>query len=264
MLVALMERETAIDPRRLIVRLAVAVLAADGRITREELTALGELDELGLGHISDFARAEIERAVDAPIDIASTCGGLAALSPQSGALLVAVLADIAASDGALSRGEAAVLQTVAACFGLEPGVTEEILASKRAGVVPPTPVRERPGMNVPQALAGAQPGGAPVEEPQEETPIEASPFRQGEDRGADATASAGGAAAELVLAFAVLGLKPGARRGDVDAAYRAIVERYNPARVIDLGTEFAVLAVRKLERATAAVEVVLAAVRSAG
>jgi len=36
------------------------------------------------------------------------------------------------------------------------------------------------------------------------------------------------------------------------------VERYNPAKVIDLGPEFAILAVRKLAEATTALEAILA------
>jgi hypothetical protein len=44
----------------------------------------------------------------------------------------------------------------------------------------------------------------------------------------------------------------------VDAAYRAVIERYQPIKVIDLGPEFAVLAVRRLAAATAAFTVLAA------
>ena len=38
----------------------------------------------------------------------------------------------------------------------------------------------------------------------------------------------------------------------MESAYRAVVERYQPAKVIDLGPEFAVLAVNRLAAATEA------------
>jgi len=55
----------------------------------------------------------------------------------------------------------------------------------------------------------------------------------------------------LAHAFAPLGVRPGASRVEFENAYRAALERYNPNKVIDLGTEFASLAVQKLAQATA-------------
>jgi DnaJ-domain-containing protein 1 len=62
-----------------------------------------------------------------------------------------------------------------------------------------------------------------------------------------------------VRAYALLGVRPGASRAELENAYRAALERYNPNKVIDLGTEFASLAVQKLAQATAAFEFALAA-----
>ena len=44
-----------INPRRLIARLAVAVMVADGRITPSEHEAVRRLDQLGLGPLSQLA-----------------------------------------------------------------------------------------------------------------------------------------------------------------------------------------------------------------
>jgi DnaJ-domain-containing protein 1 len=245
-----MNSEPRIDPRRLIVRLAVAVLAADGRITSTELAALEALDRLGLGRISDFAESEIRRAVEAPIDVAATCDALPALSPEGATLLVAVLAEIAGSDGVVSRGEEATLREVAECFGLPPEALAEILAKTRDGFA---------------SSKGS--GGSPVPKPEPmrpgralgQEPVRPGPPEPPHEPGVDDTPPA--ADARLAHAFAVLGLQPGVDRAELDAAYRAIVERYDPARVLDLGTEFAALAVHKLVRATAAFEAILAALR---
>lgn len=67
----------------------------------------------------------------------------------------------------------------------------------------------------------------------------------------------------LAHAFALLGVRPGASRVELENAYRAALERYNPNKAIDLGTEFASLAVQKLAQATAASEFVLAAAEDA-
>ena len=43
------------DTRRLLAQLAVAVIAADGRVTSSELEAVARLDDLGLGRLSTLA-----------------------------------------------------------------------------------------------------------------------------------------------------------------------------------------------------------------
>ena len=57
---------------------------------------------------------------------------------------------------------------------------------------------------------------------------------------------------ELNWALPLLGLGAGASADQTDAAYAALVRRYNPAGVIDLGPEFAVLAVQRLNAITEA------------
>jgi hypothetical protein len=54
-----------------------------------------------------------------------------------------------------------------------------------------------------------------------------------------------GTHAELDWALPVLGLGAGASADEMDAAYATLVRRYNPATVIELGPEFAVLAVQR-------------------
>jgi DnaJ-domain-containing protein 1 len=61
---------------------------------------------------------------------------------------------------------------------------------------------------------------------------------------------------DIERAYRVLGIDAGASRARLEAAYLQLVERYNPAKVEDLGTEFTSLAVRKLAEVTAAFETV--------
>ena len=63
-------------------------------------------------------------------------------------------------------------------------------------------------------------------------------------------------------ALALLGLDASARRADLDEAYRRLVERYDPSKVIELGADFAALAVRKLGELTDAYEIVADALSS--
>jgi hypothetical protein len=54
-------------------------------------------------------------------------------------------------------------------------------------------------------------------------------------------------------------VSPGAPRDVVDAAYLALVERWDPRAVAPMGAEFVALAVRKIAAATRAWEAVTAA-----
>lgn len=58
----------------------------------------------------------------------------------------------------------------------------------------------------------------------------------------------------------LLGVGPHATREDVDAAYLRLVAFYDPAKVLDLGPEFVVLAVRRLGQATTAYQIAAGAV----
>jgi uncharacterized tellurite resistance protein B-like protein len=211
-----MERENV---GRLIARLAVAVIAADGRITPAEVAALGRLDALGLGPLSALAREEIERAVQQPIDVEATCAELPRLGEEAAALLLTVLAEIAASDRVLAPRERDVFEAVAGHLGVAPSAAAHILEAAIS------------------AVGAAEPEGAPPPV-RAEAGTPADPSRQ--------------------RALRVLGLEPGAGRSRIDATYLDLVQRYDPARVADLGPEFAVLAVRRLAAITDAYEAALA------
>jgi uncharacterized tellurite resistance protein B-like protein len=220
-----------IDIRRLIARLAVAIMAADGRITTAELGSLRRLDDLGLGPLGDIAREEIERAAREPIDVAATCTSLPALTHEAADLLLGALAELAACDRHLADREREVFHLVAGHLGLDAAAAarmlEDALTAARAF----------------EDVLPARAGGA----------SEAAPC-----------ASADGAqeaVAPLRRALRVLGLEPGAARSRIDAAFLDRVQRYDPAKVGELGPEFAALAVRRLAVITDAYEVAIAGVR---
>lgn len=224
------------DPRRLIARLAVAVMVADGRITCAEHDALERLDELGLGPLSDLAEEEIQRAVDQPIDLGETCAGLANASPEAATVIVALLAEIAASDRSLSPEELDVVSTVATLLGLGPDESLRILSAAAAeyGVRLPPETEPRAPVH------GARRERVTVIHDRDDDGPGVQPV------GADA----------LARAYSLLGIDTAAGRGGIDAAYLELIERYNPAKVVGLGMEFVALAVHKLAEVTAAFETV--------
>ncbi len=225
------------DPRRLIVRLAVAVMAADGRINLEEMNAAERLDRLGLGPLSRLVDEEIERAVREPIDLGETCAGLSAASARAGAVILTALAEIATADRALTASEAQMLETIGRLLGLPPALASHVLSVARAACRQERPSEDEEELRV----AGAR-----------ETARRSLPETPG--LGASVT----GVDAVLARAHALLDVGPSATRAELNAAYRVLVERYDPAKVIELGPEFAALAVRKLAEITAAFEAVLA------
>jgi tellurite resistance protein len=209
------------DPRRLIARLAVAIAAADGHVTPNELLATEELDLLGLGRLSRLVQEELVAAVDQPIELRETCAGLVGLGPQTGAIILTVLAHIAASEGAVSPREREAYGTIAACLGI-PG--------RDAGHI------------LDAAIAATHARRAQPEEAAERAPA----------------APAVGASARA-RAWRVLGLEPGTPRDRLEAAYLAAVERYDPAKVMPLGADFVRLSIRKLAELTDAFDEVRAA-----
>ena len=219
------------DPRRLIARLAVAVMVADGRITPSEYDALERLDALGLGPLSNLAEDEIRAATRHPIDLRATCEGLARATPQAAAVILSVLAEIAASDSSVSPAELDTQRSVATLLGLETSETVHILSAAMTEY----------GATL--AVDSAAPSSA------------ASNPEYVEERAVTPTVHQ----AELERAYRVLGIDAAASRAGVDAAYLELVERYNPSKVADLGAEFAALAVRRLAEATSAFETVLGA-----
>lgn len=232
------------DPRRLIARLAVAVMVADGRITPSEYEALERLDGLGLGPLSDLAEDEIRMATRQPIDLRAACEGLAQATPQAAAVILSVLAEIAASDGSVSSAEANTLHTVATLLGLNSAETAHILSAAMTEC------------EATMAADGTVPSAGAPKQTRERVVVvretDEPPVAPGVDR------------SELQRACCVLGIDAGTSRAHLDATYLALVERYNPAKVADLGAEFAALAVRRLVEVTAAFETVLDARFEAG
>ena len=245
----------ATDPRSIIARLAVAVMAADGRITAGELDVASHLDSLGLGDLSDPVRAEIQIAMRDPIDPVAVCGELTPLSREAAATIVAALAEIALADRMLSRRESQVLFLIARALGLHDSETEHLVRGSlvaHGAVLRPDADEPAPGpaasppprTSVPQPTPAAPPAATgSVERPEEQRPPQLH-VREPKADGLD-----------LDRARDMLGVGPHATREDVDAAYLRLVSFYDPAKVIDLGPEFVVLSVRRLGQATTAYQI---------
>jgi DnaJ-domain-containing protein 1 len=218
------------DPRRLVARLAVAVMAADRRVGPTELAALeglgvrempaiARLDRLGLGALSTLAFEEARRTASRPPQLDDACASLRATLPNAIPGVLAALTEIAASDGPLVPAETRVLGAIAKRLGMPTNEARLLFATTVAAELAPgeadlTIGRSRPVSSV--ALAQAR---------------------------------------------RVLGVQAGARVDTIEAAYRRLVERYNPAKVAALGGDFAALAVRKLAGITDAYDTVLASLR---
>ena len=117
-----------------VARLAAAVMAVDGRIVAPELEAAERLRSLGLGGLEPLILDELEQTGD-PIDVGAACEALRGIHPEGAATLLGLLAQIAASDGRVSREEHALLDTIAAGIGLG----EEHATIEAARVVPGHP-----------------------------------------------------------------------------------------------------------------------------
>jgi len=214
-----------LDPRRLIVRLAVAVMTADGRITPSERDALSRFDDIGLGRLSDLVDEEVQRAAHEPIDLVATCEPLIDASPEVATIITSVLCDIAASDRAVTASEVTTLSAVATLLGLSEAEIERLLRTAMSAY-DATLVRE------PEPLLTPAPPA---------TSAEPKPSVAPRDPG-------------LEQALRTLGLTAGADARSLAAAYLDLVARYNPAKVAELGAEFAALAVKKLGMFTDAFE----------
>jgi uncharacterized tellurite resistance protein B-like protein len=243
-------------PRRLIVRLAVAVMAADGRITVPELEAIERLDRLGLGPLGTLVREEIQRAMEAPIDVRAACAELAPLSAEAGAVILTALAEIATSDRILSAREAEMLETIARLLQVPPAVAAQVLESALGACGPAA--GGAAALDAGAAAEAARPGAARAPEPP--SPERAAAARPASPRELDAMRREIGAVRRATpeRAWRMLGIEPGASRAELDAAYVALVRHYDPAKVTDLGPEFAALAVRRLAEITAAYEALAA------
>lgn len=262
----------ATDPRSIIARLAVAVMAADGRITTTEMEVLSHLDSLGLGDLSDPVREQIQIAMQDPIDPVQVCSALTPLSREAAATIVAALAEIALADRILTRRESQVLFLIARALGLDDSETEHLVrgslvahgAEMRADADGPVPSARtaRPAETAPrpaatQAPAPPRAAAAPQPQPAPRTPERpAAPHvpqsLHVRERPLDGL--------DLDRARDMLGVGPHATREDVDAAYLRLVSFYDPAKVMDLGPEFVVLSVRRLGQATTAYQIAVGAV----
>ena len=138
-----------------------------------------------------------------------------------------------------------MLREIASLMMLPPGSADEALA--RHGLGP---------------LGETQPSQRPLETRTAAVPESSAPDAQARGWRFHSTQGAAGADS-LARAYTLLGVRPGASRVELENAYRAVLERYDPNKVIDLGTEFASLAVHKLAQATAAFEFALAAAGTA-
>lgn len=284
----------ATDPRSIIARLAVAVMAADGRITAGELDVASHLDSLGLGDLSGPVRAEIQIAMRDPIDPVAVCGELTPLSREAAATIVAALAEIALADRMLSRRESQVLVLIARALGLHDSETEHIVrgslvahgavlrpdadepAAQPAATQPPqaapraaatqpqqTPTRATVPQPTPEAAPPPPPPprAAPAPPPAVPRPIErpAAPARPEQPPQLHVREPRADGL-DLDRARDMLGVGPHATREEVDAAYLRLVSFYDPAKVMDLGPEFVVLSVRRLGQATTAYQIAVNAV----
>jgi tellurite resistance protein len=219
-------------PRELIARLAAAVMVADGHVTQSEIAAVDHLRDLGLGPLGPAVEHEMQRATRVPIDAAAAAAELAEIVPRAGDVIVAALADIAASDGELSPRELAVLSTVCAVLGVDDLEAAHILRSA-ASAYGATVASGRP-RDAEHPISSPSPSGSAAMQaphgPDQSAPIRGVPERE--------------------APLAALGLSPGASAEELDTAYAGLVRRFNPAAVIELGPEFAVLAVQKLHAIT--------------
>lgn len=233
-----MERDD-LDAPHLIVRLAVAVMTADGQITSTERETLDEgLDELGLGRLSEFVEAEVQRAVHEPIDVVSTCKPLANAGPEAAEVILALLCEVAASDRSVTTAEVATLSSVATLLGLSDGDTARILRAAMEAYGAGLSLEQEESLASPQPVISPLPGNG--------VPVPAD--RVTRDPG-------------LEQALRLLGLSAGADRRSVDSAYLDLVARYNPTKLVDLGADFVALAVRKLTAITDAFEYVIEGLR---
>lgn len=231
------------DPRRSIARLAAAVMAADARVTTSEIAAVASLVRLGLGSLEAATREELGRAAREPLDVEPACAALVAAYPDAGGTILSALADIAVSDGELDPREVALLGRIGEALAVEPGVVAHVVRAAAADA----------GVSLPTGEAPRVEPAAPAAPPR---PVASAPAP------AAAPAPPAPDGVPLAPAYALLGLAPGASPAAVEAAYRAVLERYQPLKVLDLGLEFAVLAVRRLAAATAAFTAIVEAGRA--
>ena len=213
---------------RLIVKLAVAVMATDGQITPAELEAIRGLESLGIGSVGEIVREEIEQAMLHPIDLADAYEQLAFAAPQAKAAVLVALIDVALADRNVSAAELGALRRIAGGLRIPPALAQSLF--------------ERFSDHAP--IDGAN--GAKVEMP--------SVAPRDRNQPAESRAPLPAAPAAANDPFRTLGLSAGATREEIDRAYLALVEQYDPVKLVTLGPEFVALAVTKLAALTRSFE----------
>lgn len=220
--------DVPLDPASALARLAAGVIVADGRITSAELASAAVLDELGLGPMRQRLIVELERLRTERIDLEPAIATVSTLSPRARAVIFEVLAELAAADGDLSEQEALLLDRLVTRWDLE--------------TKSPTPTGRTPQRAETEPRTGE--GVRVVVEPRQAT----GSAQESAMESRAASVAGDGSSSETERALAVLGLPSDASPAAVEEAFRALVHRYDPAHVIDLGPEFAILAIRRLSR----------------
>lgn len=256
------------------------MMAADGRITTTEMEALSHLEGLGLGDLTEPVREQLQIAMREPIDPVRVSAELTPLSREAAATIVAALAEIALADRILSRRESQMLFVIARALGLDDASTEHLirgsLVAHRAEVRADAddvaaPHRQAPARDAAPPHAAPQHTDAAPPHPPAQPPASEPAAPQAAPAAPDAPIPARPPEAlhvrerpadglDLDRARNLLGVGPRASREDVDAAYLRLVAFYDPAKVMDLGPEFVVLAVRRLGQATTAYQIATSAV----
>lgn len=236
------------DLRRTIVRLALAMMAADGHLTERERTVTNRLAQGGLGSLGALVASEVARAKRTPVDNAAACSTLAAAGPAAASAAFAVLVDVAVADGAFDERETRLLDSIAARLGLDEHTVSRVVRAAALRVAP---------MGASPAVSPESPIGRPAEPDAATATSRRSQATSGiaadDVLGTDPIETTAGTEA-LARAYAQLGVTPGADAAALDAAYRRLLARYDPTRALDHGAKFAVRAVRRLAEATAAYE----------
>jgi DnaJ-domain-containing protein 1 len=116
-------------PRAAIARLVAAMMVADRRLATAEIDEASRLDHIGLGPLSPIVRDELQRATRMPIDVGDACTALAGTGPALIGTVLSVLADLAASDGAVDDDERRMFATIANRLGARRAEIEDYLES---------------------------------------------------------------------------------------------------------------------------------------
>jgi hypothetical protein len=103
--------------RRAIAQLVTAMIVADRRVTTGEVDVATRLDRIGLGPLGTIVREDLRRATTMPIDIDGACSRLAGAGATLIGTVLSVLAEVAASDGAIDADESRVFDAVAHRLG---------------------------------------------------------------------------------------------------------------------------------------------------